>query len=231
MPFTVSQAPGLPTFRRNFHDLVGLANWLREHNYYVSAGPANLSEGGIWPGFKNAVKRYRGEKDILRYYVSSRILENITIHKEFSDCFKIWVPERYNPCHKRFALCKELCHILTDEESVKSTDHVSQLTRALNTVRQVLTSSETTPDVNPFFTAEELNSEDFNLLLAMEMLIPVHARDQFLSNIQMNKSSPYDIALYLRIPESLVTFFVQSGYNLAFKRVGGIECRLAESRG
>jgi hypothetical protein len=218
------KAKPLPRFQRNFHGAVGLANWLRLHNYYTSVHPVNLAEGSVWPGFKNAVQKYRGGKEIVRFYVPD--LVDTSIHVEFDDRYEILVPQIFNFCHKRFALCKELCHILTDEGTAKLHNPFEQLNRALRTHKKVLDYKESDLEINPFFSSTDLPSEDFCFLLALEMLIPVFARDKLILEHRVDGISTYDIAGQLRIPESLVIFFIQSGYNVAFKRLGGIEYKL-----
>jgi hypothetical protein len=214
----------LPKFQRNFKNAIAVANWIRQHNYYASAEPVNISQGGVWPQFKDAVKRYKGGKEINRYYVS--YLTNTSICKEMAGGFEILIPESFNPCHRRFAICKELCHILTDEDAAKSRQPIEQLNRALQTVRKVLESKLVDSEINQLFSATDIPSEDFCFLLALEILIPVNRRDDLITNVRVKGVRTYDVAVHLRIPESLVIFFDKSDYNSAFKRLGGIECKL-----
>lgn len=219
----------LPKFQRNFKGVVGLANWLRNHNYYASHYPVNLAEGGVWPGLKDAVQRYKGGKQIFRYYLSPMFLTDISIHIEKPDRFEILIPSIFNSCHKRFALCKELCHILTDDPTVSSRIPIEQLNRALIANKKVLGYKEFEFEINPLFSGIDLPAEEFCFLLAVEILIPVSQRDKLISDFRVKGITTYDIAVNLRIPESLVIFFIQSNYNFVFKRVGGIECKLPDA--
>lgn len=218
----------LPKFQRNFKGVVGLSNWLRNHNYYVSRHPVNIAEGSVWPGLKNAVQRYKGGKQIVRYYLPPTLLTDISIHIEKPDRYEILIPEIFNCCHKRFALCKELCHILTDDKFSSSRNPFDQLNRALVTNKKVLGYKESEFEINPLFTGTELLSEEFCFLLALEILIPIPQRDKLIADVRVKGIKTYDVALSLRIPESLVIFFIQSNYNFVFKRVGGIECKLPD---
>jgi hypothetical protein len=218
----------LPKFQRNFKGVIGLANWLRNHNHYVSRHPVNLAEGSVWPGLKNAVQRYKGGKEIVRYYLPPSLLTDISIHIELPDKYEILIPEIFNPCHKRFAVCKELCHILTDDNYVSSHNPIEQLNRALVTNKKVLGYKESDLEINPFFSGVELQTEEFCFLLALEVLIPISKRDKIIADFRGKGTTTYDIAVSLRIPESLVIFFFQSNYNVAFKRIGGIEFKLPD---
>jgi hypothetical protein len=146
--------------------------------------------------------------------------------KEIEKCYQILIPATFNVCHRRFALCKELCHILTDADPYKEHDVFAQLNRALRTVRNVVNANGD-GDLSPFFTSTSLDSEDFCFLLALEILIPVNKRDQIILDVKVNGTkTPFMVATELRIPESLVWFFIDSSYNAIFKRVGGIDCNL-----
>jgi hypothetical protein len=59
-------------------------------------------------------------------------------------------------------------------------------------------------------------------LLALEILVPICERDRMVKDF-LSGESAFNTALRLRIPETLVIFFVRSNYNLFFKQSGGIE--------
>jgi hypothetical protein len=214
----------IPHYDRNFKGAIGLANWIKNNHWFASNEPVNITQGGVWPSFKNAVQKERGEREILRYYVD--YLTTTSICKEVDHRFQILVPKTFNPCHRRFALCKELCHILTDNAPFKSHDPIAQLTRALQTVRQVLNSPKDS-ELSPLFTSTDLTSEDFCFLLALEILIPINKRDKIITDVKVTGTkTAYNVACDLRIPQSLVRFFIESYYNRAFKQAGGIDVRL-----
>lgn len=120
-------------------------------------------------------------------------------------------------CYRRFAICKELCHILTDSISPNPTDPVEQLKGALQTVENVQR-APTEFWKNPFFKDNPLSSENFCFLLALEILIPTKERDKMVAAI-ISGVKPYDVAFHLRIPELLVIFYVKSGYQFVFKPI------------
>src|ERR1022692_2729763 len=125
----------LPPFERSFKGAIALANWLKQHNYYVTREQGvNLSEGIIWPAFKDAVERYRG-KPINLYRLT--YLYNTSISLKAPDHFSILIPFGFNICHQRFAVCKELCHILTDDNDVRASDPIAELNSALETATQL----------------------------------------------------------------------------------------------
>jgi hypothetical protein len=221
MPQPTPPAPTpkpLPPFERSFKGAIALANWLKHHNYYVSnEQDVNLSEGIIWPAFKDAVERYRA-KPIYLYRLD--YLYNTSISLKAPDHFAILVPFGFNTCHQRFAVCKELCHILTDDNEVRANDPIAELNSALETATH-LRNAPKCQGLSPLFQPKTLSSEDFCFLLALEILIPIKERDKIVTDALIAGIRTYDIALRLRIPESLVCFYIQSGYNTAYKRVQG----------
>ena len=191
----------LPKYERNFKGAVGLANWIRNKHWYVHPKDqiekierenpqeeddvVNIAQGGVWPLLKETVKTYRNDKPIFRYYLD--YLHTISTCRELDDCFEILVPKTFNVCHRRFALCKELCHILTDDGPFKSHDPIDQLNKALQTVRKVLNSPRDA-ELSPLFTQTELPSEDFCFLLALDILIPVYRRDEIIETVKVRST-------------------------------------------
>ena len=210
----VGKAKTLPAVVRNFEGAISLAHSIRNNNFYVHHR-ANVSEGCVWPAYKEAVKAYRGGKEINVHLRDD--LYNTSILLDSGPCHDILIPASFNLCHQRFAVCKELCHILTDDKSVKTDDIILQLNTAIKTVYRVQNAQQLL-DENPFFTSEKLSSEDFCFLLALEILIPINHRDAIMKSVSLGVKT-YDIAYGLRIPETLVKFFINSGYNKNYKSV------------
>lgn len=204
----------LPAYERNFEGAALLAHSIRNNNFYVHH-KVNVAEGCVWPAFKEAVKAYRGGKEINVHLRDD--LNNTSILLDSGSCHDILIPASFNLCHQRFAICKELCHILTDDESVKADDIILQINTAIKTVFRVQNAQQLA-DQNPFFTSDKLSSEDFCFLLALEILIPIKERDGIMKNQAIGVKT-YDTACGLRIPETLVKFFINSGYNQHYKRV------------
>src|SRR5271170_7145411 len=118
-----------PVIERNFVGAIRLANWIKRNNWYVSAAAAvNVSEGCVWPGFGNAVMKHCGKRIDLYYIDYLRFIS--VVLKRGDDGFEILIPSSFNTCHRRFAVCKELCHVLTDDINVRADDPVDQLTSA-----------------------------------------------------------------------------------------------------
>jgi hypothetical protein len=212
-----------PRIERNFKGAIRVANWIKRNNWYASAGDiVNVSEGCVWPAFKNAVQGHHGKKIELHFREDLHFTSFSLVKGDPAECFEILIPTSFNFCHKRFAICKELCHIFTDDNSVRTHDPVATLNHALQTTISVQNPGRES-GLSPIFTSVDISSEDFCFLLALEILIPVKDRDKMITEVVVNGVSTYDVACRLRIPEKLVKFFIGSGYNTFFKRAGGIE--------
>jgi hypothetical protein len=208
----------LPKYEHSFKGAVALANWLKRENWFQPV--PEIAAATFLPGFKNKVEDYHKPKRVVMYSPSD-YLQNVSICIERAEGYEILLPQSFTFCEKKFAVCKELCHILTDDEDYKSHEPVEQIQHALQTDRKVL-SSATDRELSLLFTDSKLSSEDFCFLLAMELLLPVEKRDNFITDVKVNGTkTPYDIALELKIPKSLVSFFIDSDYNAVFKRLGG----------
>lgn len=209
----------LPNYERNFKGAIRLSNWLKAKHWYSSKGdPVNIAMGGVSPAFLNAVQNER-KKYIEVHYRTDLATTSICIEREKS--FQILIPESFNSCHRRFALCKELCHVLTDDAHHRCHDPDRQIGRTLTTGMNVRNSVRD-GELCPLFTLTELESEDFCFLLAMEIVIPVSKRDQIMADVKISaKKTHYQVATELMIPQSLVRFFTDSPYHTEFKRLGG----------
>jgi hypothetical protein len=212
----------LPSVERSFVGAITLACWLKKHNYFCDpAHPSNVSEGKIWPSFRDAVVKYK-EKEIRRYFVDYLNEISISFKDAAADCYDIIIPKSFNTCHRRFATCKELCHILTDDVDnnlVMECNPVMDLNRALETVRFVQKASTLLAN-NPLFTDNPLTSEGFCFLLTLEILIPIKDRPAIVYWHE-GRVPHYNIAYHLKIPEKLVDFFIESRYDHAWRRAGG----------
>jgi len=209
----------LPPFDRNFSGAVKLAYWIKLNSWFVSTEEkVNVADGRVWPAFKNAVEKHGQKKIQLHFRDELKNTSMSLANLEPENSFDILIPTMsFNTCYKRFAICKELCHILTDSVSAVPTDPVEQIKGALQTVENV----QKAPMEfwkNPFFKDNPLSSENFCFLLALEILIPTKERDKMVSAV-VSGVNPYDVAFHLRIPELLVKFYVKSGYQYVFKRV------------
>jgi hypothetical protein len=211
----------LPEFSRNFSGAVGLANWIKLNSgLFSETGDIEESQSHVWPEFKRYIERLRAVP--INLFLRDE-LTTVTLalrtpppHESFS----ILVPSSFNHCYRRFAVCTELCHILTDDVSLESSDPVSQIEAALATLGRVQ-SGGIHGTANPLFLAPVLSSEDFCFLLSLELLIPIRDREKIVVDVMLRGVSCYDVAYRLRVPEQLIRFYVQSGYNNVFKQLGG----------
>jgi len=215
-----------PDFVRNFEGAVGVANWLKQHHFDCAA-PANIADGNVWPKFKNAVEAYKG-KEIKLFFDADLTKESVKY--ELPSEVRIHIPQSFNLCHRRFAVCKELTHVLMDQyfpAQDSSQGPLAQLIHSLMTTQYVIESKRIAAELNPLFQLDvKLPSEPFCFLLTMEILIPVKDRDTIITDITVKNKNTFDVASHYRIPESLVIFFAKSGYNFIFKRMGGSEIKI-----
>jgi|ERR1035437_408144 DNA-binding CsgD family transcriptional regulator len=212
-----------PRIERNFVGAIRIANWIKRNNWCVSTGDIiNVSEGCVWPAFKNAVQKHHGKKIELHFRDDLNFTSFSLVKGDPAEFFEILIPSAFNFCHRRFAICKELCHIFTDDNSVRTHDPVATLNHALQTAISVQNPRRES-ELSPLFTYVEISSEDFCFLLALEILIPIKDRNRIITESLVEGISNYDIAVRLRIPEKLVKFYIASSYNTAFKRVHGPE--------
>lgn len=96
-------------------------------------------------------------------------------------------------CWKRFTLCKELCHVLTDDGSVYARSAIEQLAHAIK-IRQA------------FNALAKLNSEEFCFLLAIELMIPLQRRLEIGSRVKKGEPD-FNIANDLKMPEWIINYY------------------------
>lgn len=94
-------------------------------------------------------------------------------------------------CWKRFTLCKELCHVLTDDETVRAHRPVEQLSLAIKAKEEPQT---------------VISTESFCTIMAIELMIPPKHRPSLRERVK-NDESTWDIANDLKIPEWVIEFY------------------------
>jgi hypothetical protein len=192
----------LPSIHRNFGGAISLAAWLKNNHVGLSTTIcANIS-----PGFVDCVSKYK-DKPVKFFWRPE--LKEISIYLKTPTEYVILIPQAFNHCHRRFALCKELCHVLTDDPTVAAKNPSEQLKIAIDC-------SELVRNKKSILFANELASEDFCFLLAMEMMIPASHREKILERLTKGERA-FDIAFGLRMPEALITYYRDSGYNQFYK--------------
>jgi hypothetical protein len=209
-----------PTFERNFKGAIHYAHWLICNGWYDPNDRVTPCDE-LLKWFKNKVQKHRN-KEIL--VCRRRELFNTSVCIEYDDSYEILLPAdaSFNHCHQKFAVCKELCHILTDDGKYKSHQPFEQLTKALEVSDEVKDFSKD-PELVHLLTSTHLeSSEDFCFLLAMEILIPLDRRDEIIRQVKVDGTKKiFDVAQELRLPQTVVKFFVESDYHATFKRIGG----------
>jgi len=212
----------LPKVHRNFVGAISLGNWIKRNHFDVSPKEkVNVAEGRVWPAFRDAVSKHRGGIPIRLLQREELKTVSASLRKpEPVDHWRILVPLQFNYCHKRFAICKELCHILYEGAASHYGDPFAELSEALGTSSNVRIAEPRFPTL--LFVREEISSESFCFLLAMELLIPIKCRAPIISDSFRGRSN-FDIASDLRIPETLVDFYIRSRYYVYWMQNGGSE--------
>jgi hypothetical protein len=189
----------LPKVPRTLRGAIQLADHLLAENggTLVNAFGTNVS-----PGLVDIAEKVVGVP--VKFYVVP-YAQSISICLRTSDGFQIIIPKTFNRCHFRFALCKELCHVISDDHSIRVSDPTAALQTARDSAHSVRENSAN------LFLATELDSEHFCFVMALELLIPVLARKEILRRLDRGDNS-YDIAYPLAIPQKLVEFFHKSKY-------------------
>lgn len=110
----------------------------------------------------------------------------------------IIVSKQQSRCWKRFVICKELAHLLIDDDDdTRTTDMESHI--------QGLTS-----DAKQFNFDDALGSEYDAIILAAEILVPWIDRENLKSMLAAGKT-PNEIAHFYKVPEKIIDM-IKGGY-------------------
>lgn len=156
--------------------------------------PAIFQSGkvDVCPGFKNIVSDLTKSTVVIREDDKLRIPGYLLKVKGKSE-YQIVLSSSQTTCWKRFTLCKELCHMLTDDSSVYARNVTDQIAHAIK-VRDA------------FRVTSELNSEEFCFILAIELMIPLQRRAEIRRKIKESESH-FNIANSLKIPEWIINYY------------------------
>ncbi|HMP75376.1 MAG TPA: hypothetical protein PKE12_03670 [Kiritimatiellia bacterium] len=177
--------PGCP---RSYLGVVRAASWLSRKF------PVNNDHGAaIDPDFYKLIIRLTGCS--ISHY-RSEPLQSVKgmMLKLYDGKFAVFVSPKQSYCWRRFTLCKELCHVLTDGVWSPSGHVVTQLELASK----------------PPSLTGALSSEDFCFSLAVEIMIPDGFRDFAVAN--RGRLTDLDLAEKIKAPEWVVTFFFEKLY-------------------
>lgn len=118
------------------------------------------------------------------------------LYKDTSMHASIYFSASLNECWRRYVVCKEIMHCVLDDTDAKRTGSVEDVKllgeSLVNRAVAVLSKNE------PFYT------EIFAEILATEILFPVEIRESYVDDYRANRLTDMQIALRLKIPESIV---------------------------
>ncbi len=134
-----------------------------------------------------------------RDWENRRILARLLRYKDKAIIETICGEGELNPCWLRFVRCKELCHLILDDED-SYTDNPEQLVHELLEIGIVISPSKAAL------------SETLAVIAAIELLFPLAIRSQFKEMIRNEGFSVYKVAKILRIPESYVEKAISEPY-------------------
>lgn len=123
-----------------------------------------------------------------------------------SSCY-IKINANLNPCWKRFATLKELCSLYIDHYDQSST--MKKYDNYLDSLNNAFTQKADLTK-NPNLDTGDLDSETFSILLATELMIPMHKRDitrELFSQIGTTPITMNDVAKSLIIPEFILDLY------------------------
>lgn len=128
---------------------------------------------------------------------------------------KIRVDRDLNRCWIRYVTCKELMHVFDNEEEV-----VSDAERFHELMEEV-DSPRMGGDMSPRYI-----SEFGAMWMALLILCPRNARNEWKGRLERGEVTPYQVALRFRIPEDVVHGLMDDYYERAYDRLIGTPLRL-----
>lgn len=112
-----------------------------------------------------------------------------------------------NVCWNRFALLKELCSLYVDHYD--TTSKMLKFDNYLDSIKNAFDQKDNLIS-NPNLDKGDLDSETFSILLATELMIPIHKREitkDLISKIGSGGITMNDIAKSLLIPEYILKLY------------------------
>ena len=137
--------------------------------------------------------------DVTTYYVTDCGDDVYSLVLRYPERADIIISEERSKCWRRFCKAKELCHLFTDCEDTFSYDS-HDLMDAVKLGRNVELGN---PD-------EEMNPEAFAFYLALEIMIPLEARET-IARQEAENQDPFLIAQLIRVPEALLRTYFLNG--------------------
>lgn len=137
---------------------------------------------------------------VLRGWDSRRIKGRLLRYRDKAD---IETANSLNPCWERFVRCKELCHLLLDEEDY----YMSSPTELVNELLEVVV-----PGYEP---SKAVMSENLAELAAVELLFPMAMRGNFVDAITNEGWTNTRVAKVFRVP----TLHIERALSASYREI------------
>jgi hypothetical protein len=130
---------------------------------------------------------------------------------------KIRIDRELNRCWARYVACKELMHVFDSAaQAVPGPDHYRALMAEVDSPRMA-------GDVSQMY-----DSEFGAMWMALLVLCPLEARNEFKARLDGGEVTPFDVALRFRIPEAIIVGLMGDYYERAYHIFIGEPLRIAE---
>ena len=192
-------------------DAAELANALDKSEIMREHYSAYVLNGNAYPrsvqDLLDIVRDYI-EKDLYTYSLKGirkgNSIRGVFVAKD--DCYEIYLAGEPTLCKNRFVLCKEIFHVLLDEEPYRNMDiygHLKEVMIAWPAARSV--------------PSEPVVAEQMAECAAMEFLFPYSER---LKQIEYYRDKPevdsLEIANYYKVPQYLVEIYLSDNFMETF---------------
>lgn len=138
------------------------------------------------------------------------------LHEDAHFVAKIRIDHELNRCWARYVTCKELMHVFdSPEEVVSGPERFRELMDEVDSPRMG-------GDISAMYI-----SEFSAMWMALLILCPRGARNEWKARLEAGEVTPYQVALRFRIPEAVVPGLMDDYYERAYQRLIGEPLRLA----
>jgi hypothetical protein len=121
----------------------------------------------------------------------------------------VFYAKSLNVCWRRFVCCKELMHIFDNIPSqTKSRDECTKLV------------SELLLPGNPVEYSKQVLADHVAIIKALVVLCPVGVTKHIRTKFEAGELSPYQVALFFRIPEIYVSYILSDSFGRAHAAFG-----------
>lgn len=158
-----------------------------------------IGDDAIVGEIKKRIIKKHGAYDIV---INRRDYRNGQFHScyfRYTNLAEINYSADLNVCWSRFAICKEVAHLLIDDETCHFTTDVTGL------IQELITSAPTVHAKTP------IGSETLGLMAALELLMPWKIRPVMFA-MRDSGQTDREIAEFVRVPEKYVNIMLRSDY-------------------